>query len=242
MWKHLVLLSLLLVIINPAFAEEYQVHIEADTDWFVVCMNASILEELPRPPVMLTNIQPIQELYIGHGRLICSGTYQQNNDYEADYTVVSSMDVLNIATMKGLLGTITIEIYHDSTTLIATFTNSQTTGQWNYEEFTVNLSGVDDYQSHLPQQGVLSQNYPNPFNPSTTISYTVQVPALTQLTIYNNLGQVIRILVEEYTSPGDYEVTWDGITDWGSRASSGAYYYQLKVGDYTSAKKMILLK
>jgi hypothetical protein len=36
---------------------------------------------------------------------------------------------------------------------------------------------------------------------------------------------------------GTYEVTW-----YAENLPSGVYFYQLKVGEYTSVKKMILLK
>ena len=93
-----------------------------------------------------------------------------------------------------------------------------------------------------PEQYNLNQNYPNPFNPSTTITYSVQTPGLVKLNIYNNLGQLIRTLVNEQITPGDYTITWDGASNSGSTVAAGTYFYQLQVGDYTAAKKMIMLK
>jgi flagellar hook assembly protein FlgD len=93
----------------------------------------------------------------------------------------------------------------------------------------------------------LNQNYPNPFNPATTIKFKVQnsrfkIPAHTSLKIYNILGQKVRTLVEEPKKAGSYEVIWDGKDDQGNQLSSGIYFYQLKAGDYTETKKMLLLK
>jgi YVTN family beta-propeller protein len=95
----------------------------------------------------------------------------------------------------------------------------------------------------------LHQNYPNPFNPSTKIPFTVRgspflvhSPFLTTLKIYNILGQKVRTLVDEPKRAGSYEVIWDGKDGQGKEVVSGIYFYQLKAGDYTETKKMILLK
>jgi hypothetical protein len=100
-----------------------------------------------------------------------------------------------------------------------------------------------------PSEFALSQNYPNPFNPATVIRYTVhgsqfvvRSPIHTTLKIYNVLGEMVRTLVDEKKLPGDYTVQWDGKNDKGEQLASGIYFYELKVGDYTSAKKMVLLK
>lgn len=242
MYKSILISVLVIVTANLVVGEEYQIHIEADTDWFMVCFNASMVEELPRVPVVLTNTQPIQELYIGHGRLICTSTATSFNDFEVDYSISALENELHISTMKGMYNTLSIEIYHDSTTLIASLENSQTGGWWNFEEFTVVLTGVDDNPNVIPSNSSLGQNFPNPFNPATTISYNVQMPAHTSIKIYNNLGQGIRSLVDGFVNPGDYEAIWDGKSDSGIPVAAGTYYYQLKVGDYASAKRMILLK
>ena len=41
---------------------------------------------------------------------------------------------------------------------------------------------------------------------------------------------------------GDHQIVWDGKDGSGKEASSGIYFYRLKVGEYSEAKKMLLLK
>jgi hypothetical protein len=124
-----------------------------------------------------------------------------------------------------------------------------------------NLVGVKtiyEQRSTLPRAYSLSQNYPNPFNPVTSIQYAVgskQTKAAdgglwtadnsTQhvtLKVYNILGQLVRILVDEEKLPGTYQVVWDGKDQNKEEVSSGIYFYRLKASDYVEAKKMILLK
>jgi len=96
--------------------------------------------------------------------------------------------------------------------------------------------------SESPSEFALSQNYPNPFNPLTTINYSVEKEGFVQLAIYNILGQKVRTLVNQRRQKRIYSDQWDGKDDKGEELPSGVYFYVLKVGDYTSSKKMVLLR
>jgi FlgD Ig-like domain len=99
----------------------------------------------------------------------------------------------------------------------------------------------------LPRAFSLKPNVPNPFNPATTISYSVPESGqgtFTQVTleVFNLRGALVRTLVSGPHAPGDFSVTWDG-TDQRSRPlSSGVYFYRLTAPDFTSTRKMVLLK
>ncbi|RNC79911.1 MAG: T9SS C-terminal target domain-containing protein [Balneola sp.] len=83
----------------------------------------------------------------------------------------------------------------------------------------------------------LDQNYPNPFNPNTTISYQVRDAGNVTLTVFNILGQAVQVLVDEYKVNGTYNARFDA-----SGLASGFYFYTLEVNDFTSTKKMMLIK
>jgi PKD repeat protein len=83
----------------------------------------------------------------------------------------------------------------------------------------------------------LDQNYPNPFNPSTSIKYSVPMDGIVTLAVYNTLGQKVTTLVSHFKQAGNYEVNFNA-----SSLSSGIYFYRLEAGNYTSVKKMILMK
>jgi len=108
--------------------------------------------------------------------------------------------------------------------------------------FSITPTKVNEEQISAPDEFELSQNYPNPFNPSTTIDYTVEKDGFVNLTIYNILGQKVRVLVNEERKKGSYSVRWNGRDDERGKLPNGVYFYVLKTGDYTSSKKMILLK
>ncbi len=91
--------------------------------------------------------------------------------------------------------------------------------------------------SNLPQGFALAQNYPNPFNPTTTINFSVGKASNVKLTVYNLLGQKVATLLDNRMDPGTYAVQFDA-----RNFASGVYFYRLQAGDFTSSKKMLLLK
>ncbi len=88
-----------------------------------------------------------------------------------------------------------------------------------------------------PDKFELNQNYPNPFNPSTQLSYDLKTDGNVKLTVFNLVGQSVRVLVDGYQTAGYYEVTFDA-----NDLPAGIYLYKLQVGDYSSVKRMTLVK
>ena len=89
----------------------------------------------------------------------------------------------------------------------------------------------------LPLAYELEQNYPNPFNPATDISFALPEAGRVQLHVFNVLGQQVVSLVDTYLPAGRHTAHWDA-----SGVSSGVYFYRLTVNDFTSTKKMLILK
>ena len=98
-------------------------------------------------------------------------------------------------------------------------------------------TGVNNGISNLPKAFALYQNYPNPFNPSTTIHYEIPNSGLVTLKIYDVLGRESATLVNEYKTIGKYDVKFNA-----ANLSSGVYFYQLREGNFTAVKKLLLLK
>ena len=107
------------------------------------------------------------------------------------------------------------------------------------------ITSVDQSDKIIPKNYSLLQNYPNPFNPTTIIEYNI--PTIVneniysiqnvQLKIYDILGREVKVLVNEYQKPGNYEINYNA-----KDLTSGIYFYQLKAGEFKATKKMILLK
>ena len=99
------------------------------------------------------------------------------------------------------------------------------------------LVDVKGKTNFLPQEFSLSQNFPNPFNPTTRIQYLLPTTSIVSLKVYDLLGREIQTLINNETSPGKYEITFDG-----SKLASGVYFYRLQAGSFVAARKMIYLK
>ena len=98
-----------------------------------------------------------------------------------------------------------------------------------------------------PKETTLLPNYPNPFNPETWIPYHLAEAADVTLTIYDLTGAEIRQLDLGYQAAGYYTdrmwaAYWDGRNDLGEPVSSGVYFYQLRAGDYSQVRRMVILK
>jgi len=108
------------------------------------------------------------------------------------------------------------------------------------QEGPVDITDVS--RNTLPDQFRLSQNYPNPFNPSTNIHFDLLKRSQVVISIYNMLGQQIKILADEELPAGTYSVEWDGTNEECQTVSTGVYLYNLEVDGFIETKKMMLLK
>jgi hypothetical protein len=116
-------------------------------------------------------------------------------------------------------------------------------GEYSYRLKQMDYDGTTEYSNAVevevtqPIEYNLSQNYPNPFNPSTTIAYSILKDGLVTLKVYDVLGKEVVTLINEVQSAGTKNIIFDA-----SDLSSGVYYYQLVSGEFTSIKKLILMK
>jgi flagellar hook assembly protein FlgD len=98
----------------------------------------------------------------------------------------------------------------------------------------------------IPGQGItnvfiLAQNEPNPFNHETTIRYNLSQASPVTLKIFDMTGRVVVTLVNETKAAGYNSVKWNGKDAQGKFVVNGIYFYRIQAGDFTAAKKMVLL-
>ncbi len=131
------------------------------------------------------------------------------------------------------------------------------------EEVQVTLTGMPEMPPIVVEEYKLLQNYPNPFNPSTTIPYRLKSPAYVKIMVYNILGELVRVLVNQYQSAGYYEVDFTPNTKEKTKGKeairefetfyygdvvSGIYLYRIEViGEgnipvFSDMKKMMMVK
>ncbi|HMU44080.1 MAG TPA: T9SS type A sorting domain-containing protein, partial [Ignavibacteriaceae bacterium] len=96
---------------------------------------------------------------------------------------------------------------------------------------------VPEEEQIIPKQYYLYQNYPNPFNPTTSIKFDIPQAGIVELTVYDILGREVKQLLNETRPAGTYEITFNA-----SNLASGVYIYTIKSNDFTTSKKLMLLK
>lgn len=117
------------------------------------------------------------------------------------------------------------------------------TGKLYYRLKQIDYNGAFNYSEivevviDLPLEYSLNQNYPNPFNPSTKIKYSVPEQNLVSIVVYGVTGEEIATLVNEVKEAGNYEIEFNAL-----QLSSGVYFYRMTSGDFTSVKKLSVLK
>jgi len=104
------------------------------------------------------------------------------------------------------------------------------------------LSNDMDDAIVAPSEFTLAQNYPNPFNPTTEISFSMENAADVSLTVFNMLGQKVRVLENASLEAGTHSYKWDGRDELGQSVSTGVYLYTVTDGSRSITKKMALMK
>ena len=108
--------------------------------------------------------------------------------------------------------------------------------------YTQLITSVEGSQQIPPDRPRLHQNFPNPFNPTTKLRYSIPgstsgEPPNVRIAVYDMLGREVALLVNERTSPGTFEIRFDG-----SRLSSGIYFCRLTAGGFTETRSLALVR
>ena len=87
----------------------------------------------------------------------------------------------------------------------------------------------------------LNDPFPNPFNPAVRISFSIPVSGMTELSVFNTLGQQVALLHSGFQPAGSYSYVWNS-GNASAHLTSGVYFCRLNSGEYSSVKKMVLVK
>jgi subtilisin-like proprotein convertase family protein len=142
--------------------------------------------------------------------------------------------------------------YRPDTVNLNNFSNNHTKGNWvlniadnrsgatgSLLDWGMIITPVEGSDKSVPDQFYLAQNFPNPFNSSTRIRYSVLYGTNVEIKVYDILGRERGVLINEYKPAGNYEVEFSTS---GKGFPSGIYFYKLTAGNFSSVKKLILLK
>ena len=98
----------------------------------------------------------------------------------------------------------------------------------------------------IPDELILYAAYPNPFNLSTTIQFNIPIDMVGEktkkVTIYNTIGQAIKIYNLSNVKAGLSTINWNGYSNEGNLATSGLYFVVLRINNIQQTTKLLLLK
>ena len=100
-------------------------------------------------------------------------------------------------------------------------------------------AGVENSVSYNSLQ--IKGNYPNPFEEKTNIEFEIESAGEVLIIIYDSKGNQIQTLECNDCQAGKNTLQWNGIDKAGNKASSGVYYYEVRYGKATQARKMIIV-
>ncbi len=83
----------------------------------------------------------------------------------------------------------------------------------------------------------LSQNSPNPAANNTKIAFAINEPSFVTLKVYNQMGQEVASLVNEYLNIGTYQSNFETMS-----LPAGTYFYTLSTGKYSKSYTMMIVK
>jgi N-acetylmuramoyl-L-alanine amidase len=98
------------------------------------------------------------------------------------------------------------------------------------------LVAVDDKPAK-PRKYALEQNFPNPFNPATRINFSLAKEGNVKLEVFNLIGQKVASLINGTMHSGTHSVNFDA-----AELPSGVYIYKLTTQEFTSSKKLVIMK
>ena len=102
---------------------------------------------------------------------------------------------------------------------------------------TIPPIGIQNLNTGIPKEFTLHQNYPNPFNPATKIKFDVPKFSPVSIKMYDVIGNEVAVIYNGELAPGYYEAEFNA-----SEFASGVYFYRIDAGDFTSVKRMVLVK
>jgi len=109
---------------------------------------------------------------------------------------------------------------------------------WVYfHEYEFGTTGIAEGLNVEPSKFRLENNYPNPFNPSTVISFSIPTQGMTELTVFDIKGRVVKSLHHGTLNAGQHEFEFNAVD-----LASGPYFYKLETQNFQQVKKMLLIK
>jgi hypothetical protein len=105
----------------------------------------------------------------------------------------------------------------------------------------VSLSGVEENKM-LQASNFTLQVSPNPAKTLTAIRYSLPIQENVKLQLYDISGRLIKTLINERKSAGNYSLIWNGTDDNNRKVGEGVYFCILKTDNEFLKQKILMVK
>ncbi len=108
---------------------------------------------------------------------------------------------------------------------------------------------VEDYHIFIGTSGIEENNdvtidyiRPNPFVSTTEILYSIKSSENITISVFDNLGRLVKLLINNKVQAGTHKIVWDGKDSKGNKLSTGIYYIVIRKGTQTKAIKAVIVR
>ncbi len=88
----------------------------------------------------------------------------------------------------------------------------------------------------------LYDSYPNPFSSVANVAFVLYGQSHVSAEVFNVIGQKVTSLFDGTLPAGYNKLSWNGLTDHGTKASSGVYFIRIDVDGVSKASKVLYLR
>jgi archaellum component FlaF (FlaF/FlaG flagellin family) len=106
-----------------------------------------------------------------------------------------------------------------------------------FNALNLNVKGVVGEDDVFIAEGISLQTYPNPFDGILKINITTNEPTYLQLAVYDMMGKMIKLIVEDEFATGSYTYDWNA-----SNLSSGTYIIRAALNEQQIQRRVTLIK
>jgi len=154
------------------------------------------------------------------------GDLDLDNDYEIIFSTKEKLQILDLQSLVG-----------DGYSWKSYRSNNYRNGFYDTD-----LADLELINESIPEDYSLDNNYPNPFNPLTKIVYNLPKKSNVKINIYDIKGRRVIQLVDMNQSAGKKSIAWNGKNIFGEKVACGVYICEMRIGDFSQSRKMVLLK
>ena len=192
----------------------------------------------------------------GQAGNIVMGEVTSDNDTNMEGTLISVVDIEGNVLSEQTIGqdqsfTITglaqnedytLKASHDEYGMIEKSFSSNSMVHIENVEFNLGALSSDEENLGFPTAFSVNQNFPNPFNPVTTLEYSIPENMVVQVTIYDNMGRLVKNLFNASQRAGTNRIQWNATDNMNQPVPTGMYIYRIQAGNQVETNKMIYLK